>query len=95
MIYEDERDPRYDLPIGMSMRSVQNVDRVYFNCALCHATRYHTSPQAKPVIVAGGGSHPADEKLALATSFPQTDFPHNAKSRDSVCVPGMWHYKIN
>lgn len=36
MIYEDGRDPRYELPIGMSMRRVQGIDRVYFNCAVCH-----------------------------------------------------------
>ena len=36
MIYEEGRDPRFDLPIGMSMRRVQGIDRVYFNCAVCH-----------------------------------------------------------
>jgi hypothetical protein len=36
MIYEDGTDPRFDLPIGMSMRRAQGIDRVYFTCSVCH-----------------------------------------------------------
>jgi mono/diheme cytochrome c family protein len=36
MVYEPGKDPRFDLPIGMSMRRRQGIDRVYFNCAMCH-----------------------------------------------------------
>ena len=53
MIYEDDRDPRYDLPIGMSMRSVQNVDRVYFNCALCHTGSIRERRDGERQIVLG------------------------------------------
>ena len=36
VIYEEGKDPRFDLPVGMSMRRKQGIDRVYFNCAVCH-----------------------------------------------------------
>ena len=26
----------FDLPIGMSMRRVMGIDRVYFTCSVCH-----------------------------------------------------------
>ncbi len=53
MIYEDGRDPRFDLPIGMSMRRVQGVDRVYFNCAVCHTGSVRDAPGAVRRIVLG------------------------------------------
>src|SRR5579864_6709943 len=36
MIYEPGKDPRYDLPVGMSMRNFRGIDVVYLNCASCH-----------------------------------------------------------
>ena len=53
MIYEDGRDPRYDLPIGMSMRRVQGIDRVYFNCAACHTGTVRSAPGGPRQIVLG------------------------------------------
>ncbi|MGD2071636.1 MAG: hypothetical protein PVI57_23430, partial [Gemmatimonadota bacterium] len=53
MIYEDGRDPRFDLPIGMSMRRVQGVDRVYFNCAVCHTGTVRDAPDGERRIVVG------------------------------------------
>jgi len=53
MIYEPDRDPRFDLPIGMSMRRVQGVDRVYFNCAVCHTGTVRAAPDAPPEIILG------------------------------------------
>jgi len=44
MIYEDGTNPRYDLPIGMSMRRTMGIDRVYFNCALCHTGSVRDAP---------------------------------------------------
>src|SRR5262245_41478733 len=46
LIYEDGKDPRFDLPIGMSMRRVQGVDRVYFTCSVCHVGTWRESPAA-------------------------------------------------
>ena len=53
VIYEDGTDPRFDLPIGMSMRRVQGIDRVYFNCAVCHTGSIRLSPDTDRVIVLG------------------------------------------
>jgi len=53
MIYEEGRDQRFDLPIGMSMRRVQGIDRVYFNCAVCHTGTVRDAPGAEPRIVVG------------------------------------------
>lgn len=53
MIYEEGRDPRFDLPIGMSMRRVQGIDRVYFNCAACHTGSIRDGPEAPRRIVLG------------------------------------------
>jgi len=46
LIYEDGKDPRFDLPIGMSMRRVQGVDRVYFTCSVCHTGTWRESAGA-------------------------------------------------
>jgi hypothetical protein len=48
-----------EFPTGFSKRTVI-VPRVGFNCALCHSTQYRVSPEAKPVVVAAGGSNTAD-----------------------------------
>ncbi len=48
-----------ELPVGFSKKRV-GFDRVGFNCALCHVTRYRTEAAETPTVVAGGGSHTAD-----------------------------------
>ena len=53
MLYEPGRDPRFDLPIGMSLRTVQGVDRTYFTCSVCHTGTYRETPESDPVIVLG------------------------------------------
>jgi RoxA-like, cytochrome c-like len=53
MIYEDGKDPRFDTPIGMSMRRVMGIDRVYFTCSVCHTGTVRDSPTAKRTIVLG------------------------------------------
>jgi len=53
MVYEDDRDPRLDLPVGMSMRRVQGIDRVYFTCSVCHTGVVRPAPDAKRQIVLG------------------------------------------
>ena len=53
MIYEDGRDPRFELPIGMSMRRVQGIDRVYFTCAACHTGSVRSAAGAPRDIVLG------------------------------------------
>jgi mono/diheme cytochrome c family protein len=53
MLYEDDRDPRFELPVGMSMRRVQGIDRVYFNCAVCHTGAIRDAPDAPRRLVSG------------------------------------------
>jgi hypothetical protein len=53
MIYEKGKDPRYDLPIGVSRRNVQGIDRVFLNCAVCHTGTVRDAPGAPPWVIAG------------------------------------------
>jgi hypothetical protein len=96
MIYEDGKDPRFDLPIGMSMRRVQGIDRVYFNCAVCHTGTIRDAPDAPARIVLGMpanrfdlgalatflGNAAADWKFRESRMFPTID--HLERVRDSL-----------
>jgi len=53
MIYEDGKDPRFDLPIGMSMRRTMGIDRVYFTCSVCHTGTYRDGANGARQIVLG------------------------------------------
>ncbi len=53
MIYSDDADPRLDLPVGMSMRRVQGIDRVYFTCSVCHTGVIREAPGAPDRHVLG------------------------------------------
>lgn len=46
MIYE----PGKDLPIGVSKRRHLGIDRVFLNCAVCHASTVRDKPDAAPKI---------------------------------------------
>ena len=53
MIYENGKDPRYSLPVGVSMRNVRGIDVVYLNCAVCHTGTVRDRPGAEPRVVTG------------------------------------------
>jgi hypothetical protein len=53
MIYENQEDPRYALPVGTSMRNVRGIDLVYLNCAVCHTGTVRDAPGATPRVIAG------------------------------------------
>lgn len=53
MIYETGTDPRFDLPVGMSMRRRQGIDRVYFTCSVCHTGSVRESADAERQVVLG------------------------------------------
>jgi hypothetical protein len=55
-IYEDGAE----LPIGVSKRRVQGIDRVFVNCAVCHVGTYRMSPDAPRQIVVGMPAHSLD-----------------------------------
>ncbi|MCV0424121.1 MAG: cytochrome c [Roseibium sp.] len=48
-LYEDDRD----LPIGISERTQQGVDLVWFNCAVCHTGRYRLEERGDPHLASG------------------------------------------
>src|ERR1700722_5699840 len=48
-IYEDGKD----LPIGVSERNVQGINRVFLNCAICHVGTVRDSAESKPRIILG------------------------------------------
>ncbi|MDX2427869.1 MAG: hypothetical protein QNK22_04190 [Xanthomonadales bacterium] len=60
LIYEDDRNPMFDLPIGTSMRRVQGIDRVYLNCAMCHTGSVRETPDSRRQIVLGMPSNTVD-----------------------------------
>jgi mono/diheme cytochrome c family protein len=78
MIYEDGRDPRFDLPIGMSMRRVQGIDRVYFNCAVCHTGSVRD--------VAGGPRQ-------VVLGMPANTFDLGALARFLFVVSTDWRFR--
>jgi hypothetical protein len=45
-------EPGKDLPIGVSRRNVQGIDRVFLNCAICHVgtVRDSSSSPSRPVL---------------------------------------------
>jgi mono/diheme cytochrome c family protein len=49
MIFEEGKD----LPVGMSKRRYQGVDRTFLNCAVCHSATVRDSPEAKPHLYLG------------------------------------------
>src|SRR5438132_7768463 len=53
-------EPGKDLPIGVSRRNTQGLDRVFLNCAIWHAGSVRETPQTPPVIYAGMPSNTVD-----------------------------------
>ena len=43
----------HDLPVGMSQRRVTGLDRVFLNCAVCHASTVRDAPGAPPRVITG------------------------------------------
>src|SRR5262249_10229070 len=46
-----------DLPVGMSRRRYQGIDRTFLNCAVCHASTVRDSAEAKPRVYLGMPAH--------------------------------------
>lgn len=52
-IYEGEKS----LPVGMSMRRHLGLDRVFLNCAACHAGTVRETPTSEPRVYTGMPAH--------------------------------------
>jgi hypothetical protein len=53
MIYEEGKDPRFDLPVGVSRRNYRGIDVVYLNCASCHTGTVRDTPDSEPRVIPG------------------------------------------
>src|SRR4026207_1746275 len=49
MIFEEGKD----LPVGMSKRRFQGIDRTFLNCAVCHTSTVRETPQSKATLYTG------------------------------------------
>ena len=63
-LYEDPADLppelRHPRPVGTSLRNNMGIDRIFLNCAGCHAGSVRTGPGGAPLIVAGMPSNTVD-----------------------------------
>src|SRR5205823_2079354 len=46
-------EPGKDLPIGVSKRNTQGIDRVFLNCAICHAGSVRETPASPRIVYPG------------------------------------------
>jgi hypothetical protein len=53
-------EPNKDLPIGVSKRNYQGIDRVSFNCAICHYGSVRKAPGEPAQLIAGMPSNTVD-----------------------------------
>ena len=59
-IFDPARPKDKDLPVGVSKRNVQGIDRVFLNCAICHVGTVRDTPGSKPRIYTGMPAHNVD-----------------------------------
>jgi processive rubber oxygenase RoxA-like protein len=63
-LYEDRSElpegMRHRRPVGTSLRNHMGIDRIFLNCAGCHAGSVRTGEDAAPVIVPGMPSNTVD-----------------------------------
>jgi Cytochrome C oxidase, cbb3-type, subunit III len=73
-----------DLPIGMSRRTYQGIDRTFFNCAVCHTSTVRDTPDAKPRLVLG---MPANTFNLMGFTKFVFDCAHDPKFAAEYVVP--------
>jgi hypothetical protein len=85
-LYEEEKDSPPELrrrrPVGTSLRNHMGVERVFLNCAGCHAGRVRTEEGGKSIIYAGMPANTLDlsafqeflRKAALSQHFTPERF---------------------
>ncbi|MGH7957613.1 MAG: cytochrome c [Opitutaceae bacterium] len=52
-VFDPTRPKDKDLPVGVSKRNVQGIDRVFLNCAVCHVGTVRDTPESAPRVIAG------------------------------------------
>jgi hypothetical protein len=53
-------EPGKDLPVGVSKRKVQGLDRVFLNCAVCHVGSVRDTPSSAPRVIVGMPANTVD-----------------------------------
>ncbi len=52
-VFDPTRPKDKDLPVGVSKRNVQGIDRVFLNCAVCHVGTVRDTATSPPRVIAG------------------------------------------
>jgi mono/diheme cytochrome c family protein len=52
-VFDAKRPSDPDLPVGVSKRNVQGIDRVFLNCAVCHVGSVRDTPTGTPRLITG------------------------------------------
>jgi hypothetical protein len=52
-VFDPSRPTDRDLPVGVSKRNVQGIDRVFLNCAVCHVGTVRDTAASTPRIITG------------------------------------------
>jgi hypothetical protein len=87
LIYEvDANGNKRDLPIGLSRRTIQGVERAWFNCALCHTGTVQRTADGAHEIVAGMPSNNLDMYGLVAFVVGLADDP---KLGPDTLIPAM------
>src|SRR5207247_3202759 len=63
-------EPGKDLPIGVSRRNTQGLDRVFLNCAICHAGSVRGTPQSPRTAYTRIPPHTVDLAAFARLMFP-------------------------
>ena len=68
-------EPGKDLPVGVSQRNTQGIDRVFLNCAVCHVGSVRESPEKPRTLYTGMPSNTVDlgafERFIFACALDQ------------------------
>jgi hypothetical protein len=52
-VFDPARPSDRDLPVGVSKRNVQGIDRVFLNCAVCHVGSVRDTRESAPRLITG------------------------------------------
>ena len=87
LVYEnDEHGRRKELPVGVMQRRNLGIDRVFVNCAVCHATTVREAPDKPPKVYVGLGAARLD--LGLFEKFLM-DIVVDERFTADVLVPAI------
>jgi len=86
-LYEtDSNGTKRDLPIGLSRRTIQGVERAWFNCALCHTGTVREDANGSRQIVPAMPSNNLDLHALVAFVVEMADSPQISADK---LIPAM------